>query len=149
MNRYSCCDRTRRALSYLISCSSLRPLAQHRYLVSRHATSAVLSSTSCLIARDHDLRLASDVPRSVLSTPRVESDAIFHEVRQRRAIVSPVGRATTVVAGPGHFILRNDFDIVAQRFERRPDARALFLGVSAFAADVALVAYAACHFGWS
>ena len=132
-----------------VSSSPSRPFAQHCYLMSWHTTSPVLPSTSCILARSHGLSLTSNVPRSVLPTPSVESDAVFDEIRQRWAVVSPVGSATAIVAAYGHFIIGDDFDVVARRFESRPDARALLFGVSTLAADVALVAYAACHFGGS
>lgn len=134
-------------VSYQCASSHSCPLAQHRHLMRRHATVIliVLPNTSSTIMLATNICPTKNIAPRVLVAPRVKRDKVRDEIRQRRAVVTPMCRAAAVVATHHHFLLGNERHVGTRRLESRPDARALFLGVAAFATNVAFIAYAACE----
>jgi hypothetical protein len=107
-------------------------------------TLIVLPNTDSIIVLATDIP-TKDIAPCVLVTPRVKRDEVRHKIGQRRTIVTPMSRATAIVATHYQFLLSNKLDVATRGFESHPDARTLLFSVATFAADIAFIADATCE----
>jgi len=134
-------------VSYQGASSQLCPLTQHRHLMLGHTTDVlvVLPNTDSIIVLAADICPTKNIAPCVFVTPRVERDEVRHKIGQRRTIVTPMSRATAIVATHYQFLLSNKLDVATRGLESRPDARTLLFRVATFAADVAFIADTTCE----